>query len=471
MTEYDAQTLYFSGLKPTVKVLLMQDDVLKKQEAQLKQYQRQLALKDNHPSTPSGMLPVYAKPSSNRRRKTPGRKKGHPASRRAVPDKIDRVEEHSLEKCPHCDNALPAACQTRVRYTEDIPPVVPQVTKHVISRYYCATCRCIVEPVVTAALSKSTLGLRTVIYSAWLHYGLGLSLAKIVELFNISAHFKVSSGGLCRAWHNLAMVLQPAYDQIGKLARHSAVLHADETGWRVNGSTYWLWCFTNRSLVYFVINRTRGSPVVLKVLGRLFTGILISDFFAVYDKIAALAKQKCLVHLLRELAKVDIVDTSLPWRLFRNQLKRLIKDAFRLQRERASKSPEQLALRKKDFEERLRVIFSTPYPDKQVQRLQKRLLRHQDSIFTFLDHADVPPDNNHAERQIRPAVILRKISYGNHSERGADIQAIFMSVFRTLQLRGQNPVQNVLEIIEKHLASGKPPALLPCAADLPGVAA
>ena len=69
----------------------------------------------------------------------------------------------------------------------------------------------------------------------------------------------------------------------------------------------------------------------------------------------------------------------------------------------------------------------------------KRLRRHQGDLFTFLHRMDVPYDNNFGERQIRPAVILRKNSQGNHSEKGAATQAVLMSVYQTLKLRGLNP--------------------------------
>ena len=78
-------------------------------------------------------------------------------------------------------------------------------------------------------------------------------------------------------------------------------------------------------------------------------------------------------------------------------------------------------------------------------------------MFTFLDHPEVPLDNNHGERQIRPAVIVRKNSYANGSEDGAETQAILMSVFRTLKQRGHNPVSAVLEAVRTYLRTGQLP--------------
>jgi hypothetical protein len=96
-----------------------------------------------------------------------------------------------------------------------------------------------------------------------------------------------------------------------------------------------------------------------------------------------------------------------------------------------------------------------------AKRLIKRLRRHQDDLFTFLDQEHVPFDNNHAERCIRPAVIIRKHSYGNRSQRGADCQAVLMSAFRTLKQRGHDPIRTVVTALEHYLLTGQLPPLPP----------
>ena len=106
-------------------------------------------------------------------------------------------------------------------------------------------------------------------------------------------------------------------------------------------------------------------------------------------------------------------------------------------------------------------MIETDWKDSQAARLTKRLRRHQNDLFTFLDQPGVPFDNNHAERSIRPAVIIRKNSYGNRSEQGADTQAVLMSIFRTLKQRGYDPIQTVTEAISKYLQSGQLPPLPP----------
>lgn len=468
MTEAEVYGLYLQGFKPILRVFLVYDKQVHELQAKINDLERRLALAKKHPSTPSGMQAAFTK--ANRAAKPKKKKHKRRGAHRPIPDKIDRTKVHVLACCPDCSNPLPPSSETRERFTEEVPIVEPLVIKHVIHRYWCRVCKRIVEAPIADALPKSAIGLRTVVYSAWLHYILGVSFDKIIQLLNLSAHFKISTGGLFGAWHHFARVLVPLYEQIGRGAKWSAVLHADETSWRVNGRTHWLWCFTNKDLAYYVIDRCRGSPVALKVLGKYFAGILVTDFLGAYGLIRAFAKQKCLVHLLREIIRVNLFDSSPQWKAFRNELKRLVLDGLRLGRQRAELEPVCFERRKALLWQRLTDLYVAHYSNENAERLRKRLERHRNEIFTFLDYPEVTADNNHAERQIRPAVVSRKTSYGNRSQQGADVQAMLMSIFRTLELRGYNPVNTLLFLVQENLRTGKlmtlPPALPSASASL-----
>jgi hypothetical protein len=353
-------------------------------------------------------------------------------------------------------------CQeTCTRYTEDIPAgIQPEVTQHTIHRDWCPNCRKKVKPVVTAALPKCTLGNRALVLTAWLHYALGNTLSQIVEVFNFHLQLKVTPGGLLQMWYRLQAVLFPWYEEIQRQALQSAVLHADETGWRVNGKTHWLWCFSNPQLTYFMINRARGSPALRKFFIQEFQGVLVSDFWGAYNAVACALRQTCLVHLLRDLLHVEKYKSpSRHWSAFAKSLRRLIGDAIRLWRKKDELPAEAYASRCQRIRQRLRELIAQPWEDGQARRLIKRLRRHEHDLFTFLDHAGVPFDNNHAERAIRPAVIIRKNSYGNRSERGADAQAVLMSIFRTLKQRGHDPLKTITEALTTYLKTGTLPPL------------
>ncbi len=96
------------------------------------------------------------------------------------------------------------------------------------------------------------------------------------------------------------------------------------------------------------------------------------------------------------------------WPEFSKQLKRLIRDSIRLSKRRTELLPEAFASRRRRLDVRLRELLEQPWEQRHARRLVKRLRRHQSELFTFLDHPEVPSDNNHGERQIRPAVIAQE---------------------------------------------------------------
>jgi hypothetical protein len=349
---------------------------------------------------------------------------------------------------------------SRTRITEDIPePIRPVVTEHVIHRYYCATCDAIVEAPVDDALPRASIGNHLLALTAWLHYGLGNTLSQIVSVLSCHLHLTLTAGALVGMWRRLAEILSIWYEAIAEQARKSAVLHADETGWRVAGRTYWLWCFTSRRVTCYLIDRCRGSPVLKRFFDEAFAGTLVTDFWGAYNRIVVAARQVCLPHLFRDMEDVENrKDTSRDWKTFAKKLKRLLRDALRLKR-RTEVIPGKRASRKQRFLHRLDKILTRPWKNVHARRLVKRLHRHRNDLFTFVDATDVPPDNNHGEREIRPAVIMRKNILCNRSEAGAYTQAVLMSVYRTLKLRGYDPIQTIVAAVAAYLRTGVLPPL------------
>jgi transposase len=451
LTAEQARMIFRAGEEAVIFALLEQAKMLAQQQ-----------FSATTPATPSGMKPGYAKTPVKTRSKAPGREKGHPGSRRPPPERIDRREEHRLQRCPECGGKLKHCQSIRTRYIEDIPAdLKAEVVEHTIHRDWCPKCRKRVEPVVTDALANSILGNRVLTLTAWLHYALGNTLSQIVEVFNFHLPIKLTESGLIQQWHRLSDILQDWYEQIRQEALQSAVLHADETSWRVSGKTHWLWCFAAEDLTYFMIDKCRGSPALMKFFTQEFAGTLVTDFWGAYNKVCCARRQLCLVHLLRDFLTVEQYKRpGKDWPEFAKKTKRLIRDAIRLGK-RDDLAAEEFASRRVRLAARLQELIETTWEDSQAKRLIKRLRRHQGDLFTFLDQADVPFDNNFGERSIRPAVIMRKNSYCNRSAGGATTQAVLMSVYRTLKQRGHDPVAAVAKSLSDYVKTGKLPPLPP----------
>jgi transposase len=430
------------------------------------------------PHTPSGAIPVYTKQNSKKTRRSkpprPGARTGHEGHRRAAPITIDRHETvPDAPACPECRGpVLPSRPNRRRKRTiEDIPPTLRvEAVEYDIPQQWCPCCKKHVEPAIPggAAMPGATLGNGIVALTTVMHYGLGLTIDQTREVFASHLRTPLSAGGLVDLWRRAGTVLLPWYEEIGQQAKASATLHADETGWRVNGDTHWLWCFCNHLNCYYLIDESRGSDVLRKFFTSAFGGVLMSDFWGPYQSVLLEgegARQCCLAHLLRELDHVDEhdlphkpPDRAKEWSAFVKMLRRLLRDGIRL-RKRKDYTPERYASRLTRIDTRLIALAEGDYDDPDAARLAKRLSRHRDELFTFLDRPEADWNNNFAERQIRPAVILRKNSQCNRSQRGAATQAVLMSIYRTLKLRGLDPRAEIEQALRHWSATGLLPPL------------
>lgn len=419
------------------------------------------------PSTPSGMIPPYEKPnthSTDKKRGKIGRKKGHKGARRSKPERINKQVEHRLKCCPDCGGPL-QQCNgkqsVRTRIIEEIPEEIePEVTEHIIHRDYCPRCKKSVEAPVEEALPRAAIGNRLLVLAAFWHFAVGMTLSQILETLNFHLHFPLSKGGLIKQWHRLRIILFIWYESLAAEIQESAVLHADETGWRVDGDSHWLWCFTTNQATFYMVDRSRGGPALKKVFQESFDGILVTDFWRAYDAVAAREHQCCLFHLLNELHKVSQKNTSEEWTEFSKKTKRLIQDALRL-RAREDFSPERYQSRIDRLYERLLILALGNYTDNDTRRIAGRLEKYRDELFVFLQYPDVPSDNNHAEREIRTAVLMRKVIYGNRSQDGALTQSVLMTVFRTLKRRGYNPIDTIISALRDYIRTGQRPPFPP----------
>jgi transposase len=364
-----------------------------------------------------------------------------------------------LDACPHYDGKVRPLCGAdgtptcRYRYVEDVVVAQPEFVEHAVRQYWCGSCRRRVEPAVTDALPCARLGLDVVVRTAVQHYLMGITISKVVALLRTAHGFDATPGGLAAAWRQLALCLAPDYAEMRAAALADGVLHADETGWRVDGARHWLWVFCTAREALFVVDRSRGGEVARTVLGEGFDGILVRDFYAAYARCSVKGTQFCLAHLLREFQKVEVRrdgDVGEEFARFRRLATAIFREAIRWSKDRPPDPAAGEAARER-FERRHLRLDEEPHEDPDVVRLADRCLRSALGLFTFLTSPKVPPTNNWAELNLRPAVIARKNSYGNRSAQGADTQGVLMTVLRSLQLRKEDVVEATMPRVRKNL--------------------
>jgi len=369
-----------------------------------------------------------------------GRPVGHPGQGRSRPERIDQTERIEVgDTCPDCGSPLSGEPHVRSRIVEDIEPVRPTVvTCYEIERGWCPQCRTYQENPVTAALPNYRLGLRLMLFVVYQKVALGLSYGKIKRELAIYFGLAVSRGTLQAMVAEVAHLFGPAYKQLIQLMRQQAVLHLDETGWRVDGTNHWLWIFVNDVVTLYVLSRSRGSKVPKALLGQTFAGVVISDFFSAYGPLDY-QKAKCWAHLLGDshaLTKAQPPPESDRAR-FHQQLHTLFLE-MGLALEQAA--TDELAREQlyQQMRTRLLALAQHDWQDPDCQRLARRIEKHLEELLLWLRQPAVTADNNEAERELRPAVITRKTSFGSRSRHGAHAFAVLLSLIRTWERQGDD---------------------------------
>jgi transposase len=425
------------------------------------------------PHEPSGARAPWEKAVDHadqpkRRAKKRGAKPGHEGHARPAPEQIDHHVTHELPCCPDCQGPLKRTGRKRTRIIEDLADDVrAEATEHTIHRDWCPQCKKQVEPVVPDAMPACTIGHNLVTLAAYLHFGVGTSIRQVVDVFNTHLKTKISDGGLTAIWHRLATTFDPWYRQIHDDCLAAGVLHADETGWHLEGDLVWMWCFTTKDATFYMLHESRGHDAVDEFFTREFNCCLVTDFWSTYDKVNARLNQKCWAHLLREVRDIDDVvakrSTDPPdrirddWIAFSKKLRRLYGDAMRLALADVTADARDhrvmlLHTRMADLG-----VFDWQHPD--AKRLAKRLHTERIALLTFAEFPHVPPTNNHAEREIRPAVLMRKTSYGSASQRGMHTRAVLMTIIRTLKQRHLDPLHELRTALRQSLTTNQLPPL------------
>src|SRR3989338_4001244 len=251
---------------------------------------------------------------------------GHLGWFRKNPDKIDKIVEVRLKECPLCQSRdLKECAGIKTHLQEDIVMAPPSATLYRKHRYYCRDCRKVVTGRGEGEASRGRIGPMAKTLAAYLKYQVKVSDRDIKKIFSELFGLKFTVGSLLGFRNQLRIRLQPVYeDLVGKI-RRSRFVHADETGWKIDGKSGWLWNFSNKKTAVCHIDKSRGGKIPQAVLGKIFRGVLITDFYSAYNKVASGAKQRCLVHLLRDIKNVEeCLTTDRSTQAFCTRLKKLI---------------------------------------------------------------------------------------------------------------------------------------------------
>lgn len=381
------------------------------------------------------------------RRKKPHRV--HPGVFRDPPTPDDETIYHDvrLPCCPYCSGKnLRDSGHVDEHLVEEIPQ--PKVELHCYRRHEqeCQDCGRLFQGRGEGELPGAHIGPRARLLAGYCRAHLGISLEKTDDLLEQLFGLNLSRAGTLGHIRWSAALFDPVVQRLFEILRESPVVHADETGWRIDGKNVWAWCFSNPQLALFLIDEHRSAEVVKQALGDSLEGVLVTDFYAAYHAIDC-RKQKCLVHLLRDLHGLRDELSRHHVKKYVQPLIELFQDAIALSKQRGDMSDHKYQAACRKIEHRLDAIIWQKPQQPDCRRINNRLVRHRFELLLFLEQADVPPDNNLGERDIRSVAAARSDGGVNRAAWSAKAFATLKSVVRTCRKNGRNFLEYGLSVL------------------------
>jgi transposase len=449
------------------------DELIKRQQkdieelkARIRELERLLGMNSKNSSKPPSTDPpnVKKKAITIKKRKKRGAKKGHePHLKEMLPaDKVNRRRTIEPETCSNCssENLVESEEDPIINQFIDVPPVKIDVTEIERPVRECADCGALFYAPLPEDSPKSCFGPGVLALVGVLTGVLNVSKRKAAMFMNEVFNVPISLGGLSNCEAQISDSLETPYNEVVEHVREQEVAHADETGWkRGNNDKGWLWTLCCATAAVFMVHAKRGQVAARQLLDN-FSGVLVSDRWGGYNFFKGL-RQICWAHLKRDFKAVSeagerlgeigaelydlsikilrlrkrVRDGTLQWRTFQNRMppliikvESLLKDADPLKGPLAGKC--------------------------------RRIYKSRKHLWTFVDHFNVEPTNNHAERTVRQGVIWRKICFGTQSERGARYVERVLTAGATCKLQGRSAIEFISEACRCYRQNLAAPSLI-----------
>jgi transposase len=370
---------------------------------------------------------------------------GREGGGRPLAEEPDQRVVAKAAACAHCRAALGEADQRlHARYDKvELPPVRPVVTRVERCRGHCP-CRggTTLAPVPEGLEEGSPFGPSILAQALYLRFTHAISYRRLTRLFLHLFALEVSEGALDAMFRRAKRRFDDEAAAILARLRRARVVCSDETTVRVDGRTHWNWVFRNEQVVIHVIRPSRGRAVVAEVLGGHRPEIWVPDLYGAQRGHADLWQVR-LAHQPRDLRyAVEAGDT-----VFAPRLKALLLRAVVLARRRHTLKASTRREYRRRLERELDRVLALQPTSRHGRRLRQRYLAVRDGLFTFLEHPEVPPDNDGSERDLRPMVTYRKVTGGFRSAWGPDLCAAVKSVVGTAARRGVDAYHAILAVL------------------------
>ena len=450
---------------------------LRDENAQLREenarLQQQLAAARKNSATSSkppssDMVKPPKPPRKDGKKRKRGAQPGHEQHLRTPfpPEAVNDFVPYTLDCCPKCGGSLvPSRRAPEVLQQVEITATPTVVTEHQGRAYWCPHCRKFhYAPLPTAIEKAGLFGPRLTALVAFMKGVCHASFTTIRKFLRDVVGVRVSRGYLAKLIGKVSESLAQSYTELFERLPGEAVLNIDETGHKEYREKFWTWCFRAQLYTLFRIDKSRGSKVLIEVLGTEFNGVLGCDYFSAYRKYMRefdVLVQFCMAHLIRDVKFL----LTLPERenqVYGQRVRDTLRELFAVIHRRGKMTAAGFQTALEAAREQVLKAATTRVPDtKHARNLAKRFRENGEAYFRFITTPGIAPTNNLAEQAIRFVVIDRHITQGTRSEKGRRWCERIWTVIATCAQQGRAVFQFLLDSVQAYLSGTSPPSLLP----------
>ena len=436
-------------------------------EARIAELERRLGMNSGNSSKPPSSDPPGNNPKRKGKRKSKrkrGAQKGHKGHHRSlVPeDQVSNLESVAPEFCAHCGGT-----HLEIDFTNpwrhqvwDLPQIKPLINEWRMGEGICMDCGLSTRADLPAGVPTGQFGPNLEALVAYLsgacHQSKRFIQAMLEDVFGV----EMCLGSVSKCEKNISEALANSVEEAKQAVQQADLAHADETGWREENKKAWLWVMLTSCLTVFMIDRSRKQESAKRLLGG-FLGILVCDRYGAYNIHMGL-RQFCWAHLLRKFVGFSelkgkagrIGDQLVDKTLLMFKWWHRIRDGT-LKRRTFQRRMIKLRIEIEDL-----LIEGEVYGHEHMAGTCKRIIEQSEYLWTFVDHEDVPPTNNAAERAIRRAVLWRKGCFGTQSKTGSRFVERILTVAATCRQQGRGILEFLVHSRQAHLDGSSTPSLL-----------
>jgi hypothetical protein len=402
------------------------------------------------------------KNKNKRKRKKKGDKKKEKKKepRLTKDEHITKSTTLDISHCPHTGAVLSTAVEVKQRIYEhcELKAEPVDIFRYEMQGRYCEKCQRYHFP--PTPHGGRSFGPR---FESLLGYlKPQMSTRNLVHFVEEVCHFPTSKSTIQSAIDRVSKALKEPYEEARDSIKDWSVAFIDETGWKLQGRLSWAWMFCCTTLAVTVLKTNRSAEVLFEVLGEVFGGAIVSDFYSAYIKYNSPRQQFCLAHLVRTLlglTKSPIKKVSCFADGVVERLRRILILFHRREDLTEEYYKRKLRQEKKALKE---LIEAFDPPNTDSRRIKKRMLKHWQKLFGFLEDPNIyHATNNHSERMIRFLVLIRKISLGSQSEKGLRWIERAATATQSLRLQDRNVFAFYVEALSAYYDGIKTPSILP----------